>query len=139
MDDAKSAIRGIGEEVRRKEDLRLVTGSGCYADDIPARNPLYAIFVHSTQAHARIKKIDVTEARKTPGVVAVLTGKDALADGLKPVPHSTGNSFTGTSLNPRSTNQCPVLVVSRNSRFTLRLRARASIACTSRSPAPARR
>ncbi len=111
MDDAKSAIRGIGEEVRRKEDLRLVTGSGCYADDIPARNPLYAIFVHSTQAHARIKKIDVTEARKTPGVVAVLTGKDALADGLKPVPHSTGNSFTGTDVPLKNIDGTERLVV----------------------------
>jgi carbon-monoxide dehydrogenase large subunit len=111
MDDAKSAIRGIGEEVRRKEDLRLVTGTGCYADDIPAKNPLYAIFVHSPHAHARIKSINVTEARKTPGVVDVLTGKDALADGLKPVPHSTGNSFTGTDVPLKNINGTERLVV----------------------------
>ena len=40
MDDMKPAHTGIGEPVRRKEDLRLITGSGTYADDIPAKAPL---------------------------------------------------------------------------------------------------
>ncbi len=98
MDETHRAKTGIGGEVRRKEDLRLITGAGTYADDLPAKSPLYAVFVHSTHAHARIRTIDVTAARATPGVLAVLTGADALADGLKPVPHSTGNSFTGTDV-----------------------------------------
>ena len=111
MDDHKPAHTGIGEPVRRKEDLRLIMGNGCYADDLPAKSPLHAVFVHATHAHARLKKIDVTAARAVPGVVAVLTGADALADGLKAVPHSTGNSFTGTDVPLKNIDGSERLVV----------------------------
>ena len=78
---------GIGDPVRRKEDLRLVTGRGCYSDDFNFPGQVYAAMVRSPHAHARIRSIDTAEARAMPGVLAVLTGQDALADGLKRIPH----------------------------------------------------
>ena len=78
---------GIGDAVRRKEDLRLVTGRGCYSDDFNFPGQVYAAMVRSPHAHARIRSIDTAEARAMPGVLAVLTGQDALADGLKRIPH----------------------------------------------------
>jgi aerobic carbon-monoxide dehydrogenase large subunit len=47
----------------------------------------YAVMVRSPHAHARIRSIDTAAALAAPGVLAVLTGRDVLADGLKPVPH----------------------------------------------------
>ena len=78
---------GIGATVRRKEDLRLITGRGCYSDDFNFPGQAYASMVRSPHAHARIRAIDTAEARAMPGVLAVLTGQDALADGLKRIPH----------------------------------------------------
>jgi aerobic carbon-monoxide dehydrogenase large subunit len=78
---------GIGDNVRRKEDLRLVTGRGCYSDDFNFPGQAYAALVRSPHAHALIRSIDATAARTMPGVLAVLTGQDALADGLKRIPH----------------------------------------------------
>lgn len=78
---------GIGTTVRRKEDLRLVTGRGTYSDDFNFPGQAYAAMVRSPYAHARIRSIDTAEARAMPGVLAVLTGQDALADGLKRIPH----------------------------------------------------
>ena len=43
--------------------------------------------VRSPRAHARIRAIDAAAALAMPGVIAVLTGADAIADGLKPIPH----------------------------------------------------
>lgn len=77
----------IGEPVRRKEDVRLITGKGCYSDDIELPGQVYAVMVRSPHAHARILSIDTQNARATPGVIGVLTGADMLADGLKPLPH----------------------------------------------------
>ncbi|MGH6671751.1 MAG: xanthine dehydrogenase family protein molybdopterin-binding subunit [Xanthobacteraceae bacterium] len=78
---------GIGAPVRRKEDLRLVTGRGCYSDDFNFPGQAYAAMVRSPHAHARIRAIDVAAAGAMPGVLAVLTGVDAIADGLTRIPH----------------------------------------------------
>ena len=78
----------IGKPLRRKEDLRLVTGRGRYSDDVNLPGQAYAAFVRSPHAHARIRGIDTQAARAMPGVLAVLTGADALADGLKAIPHT---------------------------------------------------
>ena len=80
---------GIGTTVRRKEDLRLVTGRGCYSDDFNFPDQAYGAAVRSPHAHALIRGIDVAAARAMPGVLAVLTGADALADGLTRIPHLT--------------------------------------------------
>jgi aerobic carbon-monoxide dehydrogenase large subunit len=78
---------GIGQTVRRKEDARLVTGRGNYSDDVNLPGQAYGAAVRSPHAHALIRSIDVTAARAMPGVLAVLTGQDALADGLTRIPH----------------------------------------------------
>src|SRR5256884_1876289 len=71
---------GIGAAVRRKEDFRFITGKGQYTDDISRPGQTYIHFVRSPHAHARIKSIDSAEAKKMPGVVAVLTGAELAAD-----------------------------------------------------------
>src|SRR5262245_3846109 len=77
----------IGDSVRRKEDLRLVTGRGCYSDDFNFPGQAYAAVLRTPHAHAIIRGIDSTPARGMPSVIAVLTGEDARADGLKAIPH----------------------------------------------------
>src|SRR5580658_5848136 len=78
---------GIGDAARRKEDLRLVTGRGCYSDDFNFPGQAYGAALRSPHAHALIRSIDTQAARAMPGVLAVLTGEDVRADGLKVIPH----------------------------------------------------
>jgi carbon-monoxide dehydrogenase large subunit len=78
---------GIGQALPRKEDLRLLTGKGRYSDDVDMPGQVYAYMVRSVHAHARIRAVETAPARALPGVIAVLTGKDAVADGLQPIPH----------------------------------------------------
>jgi carbon-monoxide dehydrogenase large subunit len=80
---------GIGVALPRTEDLRLLTGRGAYAADLACGNACFAAFVRSPHAHAAIRGIDTRAAMTMPGVRAVLTGADALADGLGPIPHNT--------------------------------------------------
>jgi len=68
----------------RIEDRRLVTGHGRYCDDVEAEGALYAAFARSPYASARVSALDAAPARKLPGVVAVLTGRDLAADGIPP-------------------------------------------------------
>src|SRR5262245_26792179 len=82
-----TARQGVGKPVPRREDARLVTGRGCYSDDFTLPGQAYACMVRSPYAHARIRSVDVASAIKTPGVIAVLTGRDAMVDGLRPIPH----------------------------------------------------
>ncbi|MBP1685637.1 MAG: xanthine dehydrogenase, molybdenum binding subunit apoprotein [Deltaproteobacteria bacterium] len=67
---------GIGAQVPRREDRRLVTGHGNYVDDIRLPDMLHLKILRSPCAHARITRIDVTKARSLPGVVAVFTGRE---------------------------------------------------------------
>ena len=71
---------GIGASVRRKEDLRFITGKGHYTDDISRPGQAYAYFLRSPHAHARIKRIDTGAAEKLPGVLGALTGEQLQAD-----------------------------------------------------------
>ena len=73
---------GIGAPVRRKEDFRFITGKGQYTDDINRPGQTHAAFLRSPHAHANIKKLDISEARKADGVIAVLTGDDLAKDGV---------------------------------------------------------
>ena len=82
----------IGQALRRKEDLRLITGAGRYSDDVDMPGQAYAYMVRSPHAHARIRAIETARALALPGVLAVLTGRDAAVDGLRPIPHSTALS-----------------------------------------------
>jgi len=76
----------IGQPLARKEDERLLAGKGCFTADVSVPGEAHAVFVRSPHAHARIRGIDATGARAMPGVLAVLTGADAAADGLQPLP-----------------------------------------------------
>ena len=80
---------GIGAALPRSEDRRLLTGRGNYAADFACSEACFAAFVRSPHAHAAIRAIDTAAALAMPGVRAVLTGADALADGLGPMPHNT--------------------------------------------------
>ena len=75
---------GIGQSVRRTEDLRLVTGQGQYTDDLRFERQTFACFLRSPHAHARLKSVDVSAAKSAPGVVAVLTYDDIAWAGLMP-------------------------------------------------------
>jgi carbon-monoxide dehydrogenase large subunit len=66
----------LGHAVRRREDPRLITGTGRYVDDIQPEKCLHVAFVRSTLAHAELRSIDVEAATAAPGVVAVLTAAD---------------------------------------------------------------
>src|SRR5215472_3691207 len=69
----------FGKRQKRTEDPRLIQGLAHYVDDIKLPDTLHAVFLRSFHAHARIKKIDASEAARVPGVVAVYTGKDVSA------------------------------------------------------------
>jgi len=58
----------IGQSPPRKDDGRLVTGRGRFIDDIAPSGVLHAAIVRSVHAHARLVRIDATEARALPGV-----------------------------------------------------------------------
>ncbi len=73
---------GIGQPVRRKEDVRLVKGGGEFTDDIDIPGAVWGAFVRSPHAHARIKNIDSTVARAMPGVIDVITGAELEAAGV---------------------------------------------------------
>ena len=73
---------GIGQPVRRKEDVRLLTGKGLYTDDVNFDGQTWGVFVRSPQAHAKIVSIDLDAARAAEGVVAIYTGADLKADGV---------------------------------------------------------
>ncbi|MBU6506013.1 MAG: xanthine dehydrogenase family protein molybdopterin-binding subunit [Alphaproteobacteria bacterium] len=82
--------RMIGDPVRRKEDLRFLTGKGHYTDDINRPGQVYAVFVRSPHAHAEIKSIATKRAAGAPGVVAVYTGADLIKAGLGTLPCGWG-------------------------------------------------
>ncbi len=71
---------GIGASVKRKEDIRFITGKGRYVDDVNRPGQAFAYFLRSPHAHATIDKMDVSQALKSPGVAAVFTGDDIEAD-----------------------------------------------------------
>jgi carbon-monoxide dehydrogenase large subunit len=73
---------GIGQPVRRKEDVRLLTGRGTYTDDLSRPGMAQMFILRSPYANARIVRIDTAAAKSAPGVVLVLTGADADADGI---------------------------------------------------------
>jgi aerobic carbon-monoxide dehydrogenase large subunit len=83
-----NAREGVGQPVLRKDDARLLVGDGCYSDDVNLPGQVYACFVRSPHAHARVGGIETADARATAGVIAVLTGDDAVAAGLGPLTHS---------------------------------------------------
>src|SRR5215204_7762386 len=72
----------LGHAMKRKEDPRFLQGKGNYVEDVMLPRMLHMVLVRSTYPHAEIKAIDIGDAMKVPGVVAVVTGKDLEAAGL---------------------------------------------------------
>jgi len=68
--------RNFGAPIKRNEDARLLSGQALFVDDVELPGMLYAAFLRSNVAHARIHSIDVTAARARQGVVAVYTAED---------------------------------------------------------------
>ena len=66
----------IGQSLRRREDLRFLTGAGQYTDDVVLPGQTYGFFVRSPYANARIKAVNLDAARAMPGVVGIVTGAD---------------------------------------------------------------
>src|SRR5262249_25949964 len=65
-------VSGMGHRMKRKEDPRLIQGKGRYIDDVKLPNMVYMDIVRSPYAHAKILKIDASEALAMPGVLAVI-------------------------------------------------------------------
>ncbi len=77
---------GNRQSVKRLEDFRLLVGQGNYVDDHPAEDAHWVHILRSPQAHAKILSIDTSVASKMPGVMAIFTGADLVADQVKPIP-----------------------------------------------------
>ena len=78
MVDASGIARPkiVGARVQRREDPRLLTGRGHYVDDRRIDGTVHVAFRRSDRAHARIRRIDVAEARQAPGVLGVFVAED---------------------------------------------------------------
>ncbi len=75
----------FGSGIKRREDPRLITGTATYTDDVKLPGLTFAAILRSPYAHARLSRIDVSAARKAPGVLAVYTGGD-IKTRVVPVP-----------------------------------------------------
>ncbi len=90
--DVQAHAKWFGTPVRRKEDPRLLTGEGCFVDDVKLPGMLHCALLRSPYGHARIRRIDVNGAKALSGVVSTLTGEE-LAQVTNPLPSvfSLGN------------------------------------------------
>jgi len=82
---SKTAQGYVGMPIKRREDVRFITGAATYVDDIKIPNMLHAAILRSPRAHARIRSMDTSKALQLPGVIKVFTFQD-LGDLAVPVP-----------------------------------------------------
>jgi carbon-monoxide dehydrogenase large subunit len=102
MNAPEQATRfGSGAAVRRVEDPALVRGQGRFTDDVTMPGQTWLAFLRSDRAHARILSIDTRAAVAMPGVLAVYTGADLVAAGLKPI--AVSNDFKRPDGQPFAT------------------------------------
>jgi carbon-monoxide dehydrogenase large subunit len=66
----------VGQSVPRAGAKKLLEGRGTYLDDIRLPRLVHVVYLRSPHAHARIKHLDLSQARKQPGVVAVFNGHE---------------------------------------------------------------
>jgi aerobic carbon-monoxide dehydrogenase large subunit len=90
--------RHVGMPIRRTEDPRLLTGNGEYAADRKPDRALHVAFRRSEQPHATIVRIDTARARAAPGVVAVLSADDVVADYKPVIPVSRMPNYYATPI-----------------------------------------
>ena len=67
---------GIGASSKRREDVRFLTGTGRYTDDINVYGQAYVSFVRSEVAHGKLISVNAEEAAMMPGVIRIFTGAD---------------------------------------------------------------
>jgi carbon-monoxide dehydrogenase large subunit len=101
---------GISQPVRRREDARLITGKGSFADDVNVPGQARAAFLRSTHGHGLIRRIDAAEARNAAGVLAVITGEDLRAAGVGYIPYLALGGFT---MDPPTETPRPALAQDR--------------------------
>src|ERR1700709_454034 len=77
---------GAGQPIKRLEDQRLLTGKGQFIDDKPDDGALWLYVRRSPHAHAKITSIDTKAAAAMPGIEAVYTGADLIADDIGTLP-----------------------------------------------------
>jgi aerobic carbon-monoxide dehydrogenase large subunit len=82
MTEPAKTAGALGARMKRKEDPRFIQGKGRYVDDLVMPGMLHMAIVRSPYPHATLKAIEISDAMKVPGVVAVITGKDLEAAGL---------------------------------------------------------
>src|SRR5260370_4820205 len=102
---ATTDLNIIGNAIRRKEDVRFLTGAGQYTDDVNPPHHTHAYFLRSPHAHAKIRKIDTAKAKAAPGVVAIYPGDDLT--GVNGLP--CGWLITGTDGQPMKEPPHPLL------------------------------
>jgi len=73
---------GKAQNVKRREDVRFLTGEGRYIADIAPKDALTAVFLRAQVAHAEVLSIDTSEASQMPGIAAILTADDLHAAGI---------------------------------------------------------
>ena len=83
----------IGASIRRVEDPVLVTGKGCYVDDIQLPRLVYLTFLRTTYPHAKIISINTEAAKAMAGVVTVVTGEDVKQLGIPVAPMISGQKI----------------------------------------------
>ena len=119
--------RYFGAPVKRNEDRKLLTGQALFIDDVELPGVLHAAFLRSQVSHAKIRRIDGSEARKRPGVVAVYTADDLgaywkpgpLLVSPPPIPGIVFNTRTHVPL-AKDTIRCagePIAIVIAESRY----------------------
>ena len=85
----------VGQRLKRKEDIRLITGRGRFIDDMKLPGMHFVALLRSPYAHARIKSIDSSKALNVRGVIAVVTGKDVaeITNPMAPLQRSPFNTI----------------------------------------------
>ena len=91
---------GTGQAIRRKEDLRFITGSGRYTDDIEVSGLAHLYLLRSPYPHGVITSIDIDEAQTAPGVIAIYTAEDLTAAGIQDVVGSDMPASSVTEAKP---------------------------------------
>src|SRR5260221_2461042 len=71
-----TAIKYVGQPLRRREDFKFVTGKGRYTDDIKSPGMLHMAVLRSPHAHAIISRVDLSAAQAAPRVRLALSGAD---------------------------------------------------------------
>ena len=112
MTAPESSLRfGTAAGGRRSEDGPLLTGGGRFTDDVDLPGQAHAAFARSSQAHGTIRSVDTSRALAMPGVLAVLTGRDAAAASLGAIPPAA--SFPGRGGKLLAVAPIPPLAVDR--------------------------